>query len=89
MTLTEIAKEIGEYLKRFESDKTINKINKRFHTSEYYHAHAYRGGRYVRVTYVSYQGASSLTKEEALKYLEWLRAGNVGRHWDMIREAKV
>lgn len=37
---------------------------------------------------VSYQGHSSITKSEALEFLEWLRAGNEGGYldfWDWKR----
>ena len=86
MKLDEIANRIAAHLARFEKDKTINKP---FGTGvkPYYFASAYRGGRYVCVRYVAYQLTSSLTREEALAYLAWLDAGNVGTHRDVRREA--
>ena len=86
MKLDEIANRIAAHLARFEKDKTINKP---FGTGvkPYYFSHAYRGGRYVRVIYVTYHEADSLTREEALAYLAWLDAGNVGKHWKVRREA--
>jgi len=76
VTLTEIAARISDYLKRFERDLKINvKING---LRRYYRATAYRGGAYVRVRYISYQGAQSLTRAEATAYLAWLDAGNAG-----------
>ena len=76
MKLKEIAAEINEYLKKFESDSEPT------FATLYYNSFAVSAGRYVQIIYVSYQGHSSLTKQEALEYLEWLREGNVGRHYD-------
>ena len=87
MKLTEIANRIAAHLARFEKDKTINKP---FGTGvrPYYFTNAYRGGRYVCVRYVAYQLTSSLTREEALAYLAWLDAGNVGKHWEAKEAVK-
>ena len=80
MTLAEIAKRITEHLKVFESDPTINAVN-RSGSRPYYNAFARPAGSRVAVVYVSYQSRTCLTKTEALRYLEWLDAGNVGKHW--------
>lgn len=83
MKLDEIASEISSYLQKFERDKTINKYKDgREGTSPYYYASAWRAGSYVSIRYISYQCESKLRKAEALAYLEWLRAGNVGKHFD-------
>ena len=96
MKLTEIAERINEHLKRLEADKEFNRP-RRFDKEKQewvddpkgygklYHSSTYGGGAYVRVTYVSYQGISTLTKEEAMAYLAWLDAGNKGTHYDMER----
>jgi hypothetical protein len=83
LTNTEIARRINEHLKRFESDPVINvpMMNRGMNTTPYYNAGAFNGGRYVTITYVSYQSASFLTKAKALEYLAWLDAGNVGKHF--------
>ena len=78
MKLKEIANEINKYLKQFEA-------NEDRHTACYYNSFAIAAGRFVQIIYVSYQGHSSLTKQEALEYLNWLQEGNVGRHYDMRR----
>lgn len=81
MTLTEIAEQIHNHLKRFESSSKHNPVDKTYHTRPFFHSHAYRAGRFVSVQYVSYQGSSSLTKKQAIDYLYWLDAGNVGTHY--------
>ncbi len=95
MTLTDIAKAIDAHLRRFEADPQINA--ERHYESPitgqreiagrpYYRAGAWRGGRYVMVKYISFQNAAALTREQAEAYLAWLDAGNVGRHYKMMRE---
>lgn len=46
-------------------------------------------GRYVYVQYISYQVSTALSKADALVYLEWLDAGNVGRHYKALDGVKV
>lgn len=88
LTLTEIAARITAHLKRFEADKQINRPNpKRYNTTPFYRASAYQAGAYVRVVYVAYQNGTSLKRAEASDYLEWLDAGNVGKHTQAL-EAK-
>ena len=84
-TLTAIANRINAHLKRFERDKKINKPIKSggMATATYYFAGACRVGRFVSVCYVAYQGSTSLTRDEAVAYLKWLDAGNVGTHWGL------
>lgn len=84
MSMTEIAREIGKYLAKFEADPKISRVT----TSSgqlityFWNSHASASGRWIYVTYISYQGGRNLSKKEALEYLEWLRAGNVGRHYE-------
>jgi len=85
--LAEIASRIGQHLRRFEKDAQINKKDDRG-LSPYWNVFAHRNGRYVQVQYVSYQGHSSLTRAEAEKYLAWLDAGNVGRHYSVPAQTK-
>lgn len=84
-TLSAIADEINAFLKRFEADPAINTFNKPGGVSKYYKAFSCASGRFVYVTYITYQGSSHLSRGEALQYLEWLKAGNVGRHYSAIK----
>ena len=43
-------------------------------------ARAFVAGRYIGICYVNYQGHSNVTRADAERYLEWLDAGNVGKH---------
>lgn len=79
MKLGQLAGEIATYLQKFEHDPTVNTRNK-YGTMPYYNTHAWVAGRYVQLRYISYQHTYSLEKRDAIKYLEWLRAGNIGRH---------
>lgn len=92
--IKELAARIDAHLKRFEKDPVINE--ERFYphprTGEktsaghpYYYAAASASGRWVSIHYVAYQGNSSLTKAQAIKYLDWLDDGNVGRHSKAFR----
>lgn len=90
MTCEEIGKKIDVHLKRFEASKKINRPQK--HTGMEYTPYwqAWSGGYcgWVRICYVSYQGSSAMRKDDAAKYLAWLDAGNVGKHYDMERAVK-
>lgn len=86
LTLTELATRIRAHLNRFETDKAINATDLKSGTQPYYHANAYRAGRYLGVKYISYQGTLMLDRPTANRYLAWLDAGNVGRHQKMLRE---
>ena len=85
--LAEIATRIHAHLKRFEADPKINRYKDADRHQRglhpFYWSGAYVGGSRVGVRYISYQGATCLTKQEALGYLAWLDAGNVGKHNDM------
>jgi len=83
--LDEIAAKINTHLKRFEADKKINRTDPTYKTRPYYWAGSSSTGRRVRVCYVSYQGGTNLTRDEALAYLAWLDAGNVGTHYKQQR----
>ena len=89
MKLAEIAERIHAHLKRFEKDPKINPARASHgNTRAYYCSFASASGRYVYVTYITYQGHSALPKADAEAYLAWLDAGNVGRHYEQQREAK-
>lgn len=84
MKLKEIAERIDKHLKKFESDKEINKAHDGRNIKPFYFANADTAGRYVKVTYVSFQGGSNLTKSDAEEYLRWLDAGGVGKHYKAL-----
>lgn len=83
--LAEIAARIDEHLKRIERDPKLNPWdNGKVHgTRPFFHSGAFARGSRVGVMYVSYQGTTHMKKVDALKYLAWLDAGNVGKHWNM------
>jgi hypothetical protein len=81
MKLQEVADRIRGHLKRIESDSALNRVNDRGYELLWCSGVSASGAR-VFVTYVSYQGQSSLTKAEALFYLGMLDAGFVGRHFE-------
>jgi hypothetical protein len=85
MKLSEIARRINVHLKRFEKDGQINAPDPKYKTRPYYLAYANAGGRFVYVTYIAYQGRLRLKREEAIKYLDWLDGGNVGKHFEIMR----
>ncbi len=85
MKLKEIAERISKHLKRFEADKEIN-IRTGRGTSRFYFANARHTGRFVQITYITYQGFTSLSKAEAEKYLAWLDAGNIGWHYKALED---
>lgn len=92
MTVTEIAQAIHRHLSRFAADPKIasskwtDTKGVEREISLYWHPNCSRGGACVMVRYVSYQFTSSLTKAEAEKYLAWLDAGNIGRHYEALKE---
>jgi hypothetical protein len=91
--LQEIAERISAHLARFEADKNINAPraheNNRGQVSRlppYYHASAYASGRYVGIRYVSYQGVTHVSKDDAARYLRMLDDGYVGTHFEALRD---
>lgn len=86
LKLQEIADRIRVHLKRFEADQEINASRESHaNTKPYYSAFASVAGAYVYVQYISYQGGSNMRRADAEKYLAWLDAGNVGRHFEALR----
>jgi hypothetical protein len=86
--LGEVADRIYSHLKRIESDPILNpRIGGKNGTPVYWNVNARAAGSRVGITYVSYQGERTLTKQEALAYLAWLDAGNVGKHWKVEAQA--
>ena len=92
MTNKEIAERISAHLKRFEADPAINVETSRGPNTPpgkglraFFNARARVAGARVGVTYISYQNSTNLKKVEAEKYLAWLDAGNVGRHYEALQ----
>ena len=83
MKLKDIAEEIKEYLNYFENNSEINTYLKNCKRHKYYGAYSWAGKKYVYIRYISYQNNWNLTKIEALKYLEQLKAGKVGKHYEV------
>lgn len=79
MKTQEIAARISKHLKRFEADSTIN-VKQDVRIDRPYYNATVTAGNGVYVTYISYQGSTRLTRDEAAAYLAWLDAGNVGTH---------
>ena len=87
LCLKDIAARIDAHLKRFEADPAINvKRERRLGgLRPYWNPGAGVCGRYVGVTYIRFQGTRCLPKTDALRYLAWLDAGGVGRHYEALR----
>lgn len=88
MKLAEIATRITVHLRRFESDPAIadGVTSGGRRIAKFYKPHAWASGRYVGVRYITYQTESHMTKQEAMDYLAWLDAGNVGKHFEMKKQ---
>lgn len=79
--LDEIARRLAAHLERIEASQPDRGKS----SCRYWHANAWPAGSRVGVRYISYQMRWCITKAEAWRYLQWLDAGNVGKH----REALV
>jgi predicted Holliday junction resolvase-like endonuclease len=84
LSMKVLAARISEHLHRFERDLKINARDPVYRTSPFYCAHASAAGAYVRIVYVTYQGGRNFKREDAEKYLAWLDAGNVGKHYEAL-----
>jgi len=92
-----LGQKINARLKRIENDPALNpsrRLDKDLKTwvpdergTRAFYGAGSAGDRHrVWVIYVSYQGGSYMAIEDAEKYLAWLDAGNVGRHFGALRE---
>lgn len=81
MKLTEIAQRIKAHLDRLAANPETAR-NAKGH-ARFWTPNACAAGRYVKVTYVSYQHTSALSKDEALRYLEALDAGCTVPHFSL------
>jgi hypothetical protein len=80
MTLKELAQRIHAHLRRLEANPEINVRRGTHNLLRFYNASARATGRYVAVQYISFQGASNLSKEEATNFLRALDDGSTERH---------
>ena len=92
-----LGQKIDAQLKRIEKDPLLNlgrrldKDRKEWVPDEmgvrsFYGARA-KGDRHrIWIIYVTYQHGSYISIEDAEKYLAWLDAGHVGRHFEALRE---
>lgn len=90
VSMAELAEWINLHLKAMEADPEINTRqptgNKVEGLSRFWHSQCYYpGGPKIVIIYISFQGSSTLSRSEAEKYLEYLEAGNTGRHWEALR----
>ena len=76
LPLRRLADRINAYLKRFERTGVLAGL----HNAGAY----YMGGARIRITYVSREGGTTLTRPKAEAYLRWLDAGHIGRHTDWV-----
>jgi hypothetical protein len=95
-----LGQKINAHLRRIEADPKLNP-SKRFDKDakewvldamgvrDYYGAQAHGDRHRVWVIYVTYQGGSRLSIEDAEKYLAWLDAGNVGTHYQALKGLRL
>lgn len=88
-SLRELADRIDVHLKRFEADR--NDINRSedgtsWGLRPFYYASASPIGRYVSIHYVTYQGNTCISRDDAIRYLAKLDSGFAGRHWEALRK---
>lgn len=98
-TKTELARDvalkINAHLQRIERSPTLNPRRRSDQDSDalgtysYFDAGATGVRHRVWIRYVSYQGGSYLSIEVAQKYLAWLDAGHVGRHYEVLDACDV
>ena len=88
MKLREIGEKIDAHLKRIEADPELNpKVTiGRVTGPRFWKAVAFQSGNRIYLVYKGYQPGTTVTKAEALAYLEKLDAGEVGRHFELLRE---
>lgn len=82
--LADIASAIAAHLKRMEEDPVFNAPDPKYRVRSYWSTGANRAGAKIAIRYVSYQGNVMLTRAEATAYLDWLDAGNRGRHYEAV-----
>lgn len=86
LPLHQIAAEINQHLQRMERDPHINRrAGDRQPSGWLWNSNAHQSGNRCFIRYISYQYTASLTKSEAEQYLEGLRNGFQGRHYEFFR----
>jgi hypothetical protein len=86
-TLAVIAERIAAHLWQFEADPVLRETQNISgpRVRLYHQPFAKAAGGRVRIGYVSYHHDDvCIYKGQALAYLAWLDAGNVGRHWECV-----
>jgi len=84
MTLAEIAHELCERLRLLDNDPEKNPANRHGGKQYFSMPVVSRRGRVLKVRYVSYHTPYTLTPSDAAAYLQWLRQGNVGWHFNAL-----
>lgn len=90
--MKDLAGRINVHLEAHEADEEWNRqewTDRQGRTSKLsklWNAGAHARGRWVYVTYVSYQGRFNLSREQAERYLAWLDEGNRGQHFMAFHE---
>lgn len=92
MKLAAIATRIKAHLSRMEADRARNlnlvpatKRHPEQRLSHFYGPNCWSAGSRLRIMYIAYQGAGTMTRAEGLAYLAWLDAGNYGKHHEALR----
>lgn len=85
LKLKDLAQAIEAHLNRFEADPVLSR-KKDGKTARFWGTGCGVSGRFVVVTYISYQGSSNLSKSDAISFLPKLEGGYVGRHHEALRE---
>jgi len=82
LLLKEITERIHLHLRRMELDPSINTVDPTTGRGILHRSGCRPSGSRVFVWYVDASGPAWLARKEAEEYLEWLDAGNHGRHSD-------
>jgi hypothetical protein len=85
--LSEIGVRISRHLRRLEAKQEQERGGRKDEVGRrrFYVASAGQVGRYVSVSYITYQGSTNLTKAEAVHYLHALDNGFNGTHSALFR----
>ena len=86
--LADLAKSIAAHLARFEKDPAISHAPDR-KDARFWSTGCVVRGRFIAVTYVGYQSAILINKNEAATYLKMLDSGFVGNHFKGFRELRA
>ena len=88
MKLAELAGRIRTHLARLEADDNVN-VSSDGKRKLFWCSGATSSGNRVFCIYVAYQGDTSLTRDQATRYLAKLEDGFIGRHFEALREPVV